>query len=503
MPKSNRLFTTPSNAYTLLDSAGNVVLLPFSSLLLFSRHCANRNIISFRRYSFAPSYRAQNQSTCRQPRPSNDCSFDVVFSDVSESEVSMIEAESILILREIFEELSPIINCSPILKLNHLVFVNAIYDAALETIDGNKINILDTSIRYEVFKLISQRARSSWGSIKTQLVEKCGLDVRSADLLCKFFSISGSAQSVVETLTLKFPSNEKIKMACSNLLSLFDYLLVYGFQPEQIVFDLSLIFHPELYSNSMIFSVGATNKDIHSTFEPLAIGGRYDELIDRFKPPFLKSDKTRAIGFHLSLEKIISMIFATGRYGILSGLESSNVALTNIVPNSFVSYNSYLSTTTHETNQRVGILLVGINGSLLKERAATALALWKEQFRVEVYFANEFGMDHLTEYCRVNACKFIVFYRKHLFLKGGKVIVRDISTNSEDETSSREIVSYFIKKIRQRKFKHQANTTLPEHSPLLHSSSKIDDLPDLSLSNEIECQIIEVTPSLRYILFRI
>ncbi|RIB06418.1 kinase-like domain-containing protein [Gigaspora rosea] len=289
MPKSD-IYEEDKKAVYLIDSDGGIVQLPYDLTVPFSRYISRNNITDLKRYTFDRVYR---ENITGQPRIVNEADFDIIHSTPAPM---VAEAEIIKVVDEVLEEFPPLKTNNYCFLVNHTSIVETIFDWCR----------IPVEIRRGVYNLLSQLDKKyTMNQIKIQLAEKYDLPRSVLDELV-LFDIRGDLNHISTTLEKLIPTAH-MRRRIHETISEFTLLLTYTQCLDvrhNITFVPLLTYNNHYYKNGMIFqTVDSSRKDL------IAAGGRYDSLIQKFRPPIASGVSVRqqifAVGVNIAVQKIV------------------------------------------------------------------------------------------------------------------------------------------------------------------------------------------------------
>lgn len=271
---STKLETRNSKAITFDISEKGLrydLTVPFARFVVM-----NRNEISFpfKRYQIQPVWRADRPQKGRY-REFYQCDADVVGTD------SLIcEAEILLMIREVFQNLG-ILDYT--IKINHRGIL-----AGLAEVMGAKGNETD------LFVTIDKLDKIGEAQVRSELLAK-GFSDDSISTLFEILNLKGSNKEKIETLQNRFSESEAGTKGLADLKQVFNLTNLYGDQLEHVEFDIALARGLSYYTGC-IFEVKINSVSIGS----VSGGGRYDNLTKTFGD----KDNLSGVGFSFGVDRL-------------------------------------------------------------------------------------------------------------------------------------------------------------------------------------------------------
>lgn len=131
------------------------------------------------------------------------------------------------------------------------------------------------------------------------------------DILGSFVDLKGDISTVASKLSLKgnaaINALNDVKLIISILLSKVKNKKVKGFVNCKILFDPLMMMHNFDYYSGVLFQFVKENPGRHpQRADLLAIGGRYDSLIEFYRHP--TSQPVHAVGISFSVMKLLELV---------------------------------------------------------------------------------------------------------------------------------------------------------------------------------------------------
>ncbi|XP_048732268.2 eIF-2-alpha kinase GCN2-like [Ostrea edulis] len=386
-----------ADLYTrFMDHCGHLVSLPFDLRIPFVRYIARHNCNNVKRYCIEKVFR-EKKVYGQHPRELTECAFDIITPNLG----SLIpDAEVVLLVQEIISEIPVLQQRNYYIKINHAMILHAIlqhcgvpgghFDDVLHILSGVKLN--------SQYKNISKSLTS------------LGLSDQSVSSLLGILEMEGNYGKIASYLRCitkaKGETASKAKQGLHELEVFLNNLDTLGLKLPVIV-SLGFVYNMQQFSG-MIFQVMAdSKKKKHHHPDVLAAGGRYDNLIKKFRSPLSQPAQETAIhgvGVSIAFEKIV-----------LAVLESKEL-------NPPSPYDILVCTIGHKP--------------MLKERMTIVQDLWAAGLRAEVYLETMQAQEDIQEFCRSNGVSFMVTLKdgdtgvKVRSIEKDKITEKKLTTNS-------------------------------------------------------------------------
>ena len=236
----------------------------------------NRNEVSFpfKRYQIQPVWRADRPQKGRY-REFYQCDADVVGTNSL-----LCEAEIILMIRDVFSQLSI---ADYTIKINHRGVLNGV--AELVGAKGNEAAL---------FVAIDKLDKIGEEKVREELALK-GFTTESLDALFEILNVKGSNTEKIVVLQQKFSNTNSGSKGLADLQTVFELLKASGSDESHVEFDIPLARGLSYYTGC-IFEVKINNVAIGS----VSGGGRYDNLTQAFGD----KDNLSGVGFSFGVDRI-------------------------------------------------------------------------------------------------------------------------------------------------------------------------------------------------------
>lgn len=292
--------------YDLKDQGGEILSLRYDLTVPFARWLAmNNNIRSYKRFAISKVYR-RDQPAIAKGRMREFYQCDIDFAGASDPMIA--DSEIIAIVVEVFEALGW--QGRYTIKLNDRRILDGMFEVC--GVPTDKIRAISSAV--------DKLDKSAWSEVRQEMVETKGLDPAVADRI-QTYVIHKGGRELIERLQKDetLMSNEKAKTGVEEMALLFEYLDAWDATPN-VSFDLSLARGLDYYTG-VIYEVvtegsapvaaisnGTADaaqeqakkekkekkqqlaEDEDRSNDPsvgigsVAAGGRYDHLVERFRP---------------------------------------------------------------------------------------------------------------------------------------------------------------------------------------------------------------------------
>ncbi|KAK2467467.1 hypothetical protein APHAL10511_000322 [Amanita phalloides] len=416
------------NHATLIDSHGDVVMLPNNILVSFARLAARANAKRIKRFHIANVYRPQLTG---HPKMLKSAVFDIITQDLKWGPIAA-SAEIISIANECLSSF-------PNLAVNYEIRIShaKIIELALSRLPpGQRSGVVD----------ILHQPKSS-ASQKRALLLKKGLLRSTADEL----EILSDTDDDMDNLLARL---EKISSAFVGLIQPFvdeikrtvQYAVSTGVTRQIYFHPLMLGNHLQLFKDGVIVDVIRKNKPTES----LATGGRYESLITRYSPLKTKADSVCAVGISIAVDKITSAI-ASYQNASLKTLVKENRSFGFWSP------------------RRCDVYVVSYHPGYLQERLEVVTYLWQHNISADLMYESsllDVEQENYADACAREGILFTVYPRPRTTGRREQAAfkVKSILKGSEYELSKQELVGWLQQQIAEQKRIDLSTSGVPTHS---------------------------------------
>eukprot|EP01135_Chromosphaera_perkinsii_P006095 Nk52_evm1s396 gene=Nk52_evmTU1s396 len=326
------------------------------------------------------------------------------------------EAELFRVAAEIISEFSCILKGKYYFRVSHTNLVNAMMsESGVEEKQRRSLcGLLQLALR-----------KHEWPQVKKRCINQLKISTAVMDHLGKYINCKGTLQEVIDMIgslivdgkCRSLANFELFESGLNELVALQRYVEIFGVT-EKIVVDLSLV-NNHMYYDGLFFQVVSDQpikkkKGKSTTFDILAVGGRYDKLIryfklpsgvqrlhnDEFEGPFGGAGTTSSVGgrvggvgMSVAIEKIVTGVVNTLRRSAMfsGGSGDSNVDMASTTH----------ALRSHASSSAAAQLLAGMDvrpaiadvmvcalggKNLLESRMSIARDLWNVNIRAQVMY---------------------------------------------------------------------------------------------------------------------
>ncbi|KAL4890080.1 hypothetical protein BDV59DRAFT_195203 [Aspergillus ambiguus] len=282
-----------NGAMRLLDASGNLLQLPFDLTLPNARSISRQDPNLEKSFAFGTVYREMPHGG--EPRTHKEVDFDIVSHNALD--LALKEAEVIKVLDEIIEEFPPLRSASMCFLVNHSDLLQLIMEFC--RITPSQIPLVKEIVsKLNIGKWTMQKIRSelrspSIGVASTSLDDLARFDFRDSPK-----QTQRRLKSIMEGT--KFV--ERLTPIFARINLLVTYLQSFDVKRKVYVNPLGSL-NDKFFRGSILFQCVFDTK----RRDVFAAGGRYDSLIQEFRPKLLTSrSQTHAVGFNLSWDRLSS-----------------------------------------------------------------------------------------------------------------------------------------------------------------------------------------------------
>ncbi|KAK0529452.1 eukaryotic translation initiation factor 2-alpha kinase [Tilletia horrida] len=392
----NDMYGTERKPVQLLDKTGKLVQLPYDHLVAFARVCARSLNQRFKRYEIGHVFR-ENVIAGSQPRSLLEIDFDII----SPEKTRLAEAEVLLLLEEIIDDVPGLSTEDWVIHLNH----GEVLDILLDRVpDKHRPALLAA-----VAGLGSKRTNASARSKLAQLpLARSVLDEIEAA------SMPGELKTVQQRLErlIAVDHRPKLALAFQQLEEVIRLARQFGVQRP-------LLMAPMMVQGS-------------SFYRGEAIGGRYDWLIRHFANPAAGSVPPHGVGMQISAGQIAAS---------LSRYQDRNVS-------KFVARAVEEERSFGQWTPRRADVYVASGEQMADARIEVVRMLWAHGINADLAYdhVSSESAEAIASTCRSEGILFLV-YMPH----PNKLKVKNILRRTEQEVARHELCSWLATEIaRQR-----------------------------------------------------
>ncbi|KAF8345771.1 kinase-like domain-containing protein [Amanita rubescens] len=408
------------NHSAVLDSHGDVVMLPNNILVPFARLAARANTKRIKRFHIANVYKPYLGVShfTGHPKMSKAAVFDIISQDLKWGPIAA-GAEIISVANEC-------LSCFPNLANNYEIRIShaKIIELALSHLPpGQRSGVID----------ILNQSKSSVSQKRALLLKK-GLLRSTADEL----EILSDKDDEIDNLLARL---EKVSPAFVGLIQPFvdevkhtiQYSVSTGVTRQIYFHPLMLGNHLQLFKDGVIVDVVRKNK----ATDILASGGRYESLITRYSPLKTKADSVCAVGINISVEKITSAI-ASHQSAFMKTLVKENRSFGFWSP------------------RRCDVYVVSYHAGNLQERLEVVAYLWQHNISADLMYESALPdgeHENYVDVCAREGILFTVYPRPRTGSRREQAAfkVKSILKGTEYELSKQELVGWLQQQIAEQK----------------------------------------------------
>ncbi|KAJ7570217.1 hypothetical protein O6H91_01G110500 [Diphasiastrum complanatum] len=387
------------NSVKIVNSSGRMLALRCETRLSFARWVAVTQTTSIKRYELSRVYR-KGLGHC----PPNEY-FQGDFDVIGGSPI-LVEAEAIKVAVEIVTKFPGLETCE--VRVNHRQILRAIWT----WVGVKEEEILDVTQILATMALARPQStdrKSKWVLVRRQLLQ----GLRLSELIVDRLQIverrfCGNVDEVLPRLRGALPPHPSILSAMDDLCLLQNHLRVWHL--ERFASIDVLMAPAEQYFDGIFFQVYLPKGCFTTTTQAmlLAVGGRYDHLLQRDWPEFSVFSAPGAVGLSIALQKLI----------LIGAADSKFEPVTDVLVCS-----------------RGG-------GGLLKERMEVASELWSANIKAEYVCSPMPSLTEQYEYAHEHGIKWLVIITEAGLAHTASVKVRHLELKVEEEVSRDDLVKF-------------------------------------------------------------
>ncbi|KAI7849877.1 kinase-like domain-containing protein [Circinella umbellata] len=431
IPKNSLYEWNAKNPVYLMDSQGSLNQLPFDQTVPFARYVSRKKgFPQLKRYTFEKVYR-ENPSG-GQPESVLEADFDIVHKETA---LMVPDAEVLKVVEEVLEELPPLKVAGFYFVVNHAGIADLILDSCR----------VPTDVRNGVMVTLSSLGRgTSFGTIRNVLKLKFRLQRSVLDEL-SIFNVQGELEPTykkVESL-LVGPHKAKFRELITELRTLLSIANGIGIH-HKIVFHPLLMYNNHFYKDGMLFETVVDTMDSRKK-DVLAVGGRYDVLIQHFAHPNAAANrKLRAVGVNIAVQKLVRRMDIYQSEQVKYLVKAKNEKLRGFgvwAPKQFDVY------------------VASFGKVALHERLEIVRDLWNHNIRADFQYddGNQMTPEELTVRCKKASINWVVLVKhktsegKNSHQSGTETVkIKDVLRKTETEVSKTDLSVWLSSEISEQ-----------------------------------------------------
>ncbi|WEW56618.1 eukaryotic translation initiation factor 2-alpha kinase [Emydomyces testavorans] len=415
-----------SGVVRLLDPDGNQVQLPFDLTLPNARSVSRQHPSVEKIFSFGTVFREALHGG--QPRPHSEVDFDIVSHNTLD--LALKEAEAIKVLDEVLDEFPSLRSAQMCYHVNHSDLLDTIIAFCR----------ISSKQRPLVKEIISKLNVGHWTmqKIRSELrAPSVGVASTSIDDLARF-DFRDAPEKTVKRLRLIMQDTEfadKLTPIFARLNAVIAYLKRFRVKRKIYISPLSSV-NNKFYGGSILFQCifDTRRKDV------FAAGGRYDSLIQEFRPKMLSArPQCHAVGFYLSFDKLTASManFVKGRAKGSSKHDSERNGVWR--------------------KRKCDVLVASFDSTVLRTLALDILSeLWAHDISAELAVDATSLEELLTRY-KGDHHSWVVIVKQDSLDRGLKI--KSLARKEEFDVRCGDLVTWLRNEIRSRNQKENAETS--------------------------------------------
>ncbi|ORY09929.1 kinase-like protein [Clohesyomyces aquaticus] len=276
-------YTSNSNVVKLFDPSGTLVQLPYDLTLPYARSIGRGAPVIEKTFTIGTVYR--DTFTGGAPSSNGEADFDILSYDTLD--LSLKEAEVLKVIDEIVDDFPSLASTQMCFHLNHADLLEIVMDFC-------RINVPQRPAVKEVLSKLNIR-KFNWQNIRNELrAPELGVSSTSLDDLA-LFDWRDTPEKAFSKLRRIFQGTKHLDQSqaiFAHLGSVVGYMKHWNIRRKVYISPLSS-FNEKFYSGGILFQCLFDTKQR----EVLAAGGRYDRLIEEYRPKGLGASNA-AVGYH-------------------------------------------------------------------------------------------------------------------------------------------------------------------------------------------------------------
>lgn len=423
-----------SNAVQLIDSSGTLVQLPYDLTLPNARMLARFPTTADKTYTFGEVFRRSTAGGA--PRSFGEADFDIISTDTLD--LALKEAEIIKVLDEVVDEFPCFVGSQMCFHLNHAQLLDIILDfcriskpqrpAVKEVL--SKLNTYHGSHQWDWQKIRSELRAPSLDIPSTSLDDMARFDFRDPP---------EKAMTRIRVIVENSSSNhlDNTHAVFSHIRTVMAYLKQFNVRRKIYLSPLSC-FNEKFYTGGILFQCLFDTK----RKEVLAAGGRYDHLIEDYRPKVPGTHSaTHAVGFNLGWDRIVSSM-----HQFLKGQGKSATFLRRTSSNAAESLGLW-------TPRRCDVLVASLDSEVLRTTGVKMVAdLWANDVSAELAVDARSPEELLSHYRNDNHSWIVIIKHDSTTVTSGKadLKIKNLTTKQDVDIKSENLISHIRAELRDR-----------------------------------------------------
>lgn len=274
---------TNNNVVKLFDPSGTLVQLPYDLTLPYARSIGRGSAVLEKTYTIGSVFR--DAYTGGAPRSNGEADFDILSYDTLD--LALKEAEVMKVIDEVIDEFPSLASAQMCFHLNHSHLLEMILEFC-------RISAPQRPAVKEVLSKLNIQD-NNWQKIRNELrTAEIGVSSTSLDDLSRF-DWRDTPEKAFSKLRRMFEGTKHLDQThgvFAHLASVVNYMKHWGIKRKVYINPLSS-FNEKFYTGCVLFQCLFDSKKR----EVLAAGGRYDRLIEEYRPK-AQSQGHPTVGYH-------------------------------------------------------------------------------------------------------------------------------------------------------------------------------------------------------------
>ncbi|OCK81767.1 kinase-like protein [Lepidopterella palustris CBS 459.81] len=420
-----------NNVVKLFDTSGTLVQLPYDLTLPYARSIGRGAPTLEKTYTISTVYRDNYAGGA--PRSNGEADFDIISYDTLD--LALKEAEVIKVIDEVVDEFPSLKSAQMCFHLNHSDLLDIIMDFC-------RINIPQRPAVKEVLSKLNIQ-QFAWQKIRNELrAPAVGVSSTSLDDLSRFDwrDTPEKAYAKIRNILDGSVYLDKTHAIFAHLDMVIGYMRHWNVKRKVFISPLSS-FNEKFYSGGVLFQCLYDSK----RREVLAAGGRYDRLIEEYRPKGqTQSTGLHAVGMNLGWDRLVSSMArfqktpAKGAF-LKKGAEDSG------------KKGSEDETASSWVPRRCDILVASFDSSILRSTGVKLVSyLLSHGLNAELAIDARSPEELLTHY-RDDKHSWVVII-KHDVSASGKpdIKVKSIDKKEDTDVRSGDLINFLRNEMRDR-----------------------------------------------------
>jgi len=447
----------------LLDASGTLVQLPHDLTLPHARLLAKQSNVAEKSFAFGMVYRANSTGTA--PRSNREMDFDI--ASYSGKDLTLQEAEVMKVMDEVLESFPSLRRAPMCYHVSHAKLLDIILDFC-------RISLTQRPAVTQVLGRLNIH-QQTWAKTRLELRSaSIAVSSTSLDELARF-DFRETPENCLPKLLSIFEGSQyipQVQKIFTQIVGLAEYCHRLGVKRKIYLSPLSN-FNESFYRDGIMFQCifDTKKRDV------LAAGGRYDSLIEEYRPRTVDNETTliaHGVGINIGFDTIVSSMVRhlkdSGGSAFLKKSEESEH------PSAWLT-------------RRCDVLIASFEPSVLRSTGLNLISkLWASDISAELAVDVRSPEQLLTQYREDKHSWIITIRHEDIASDKPDLKVKSVDKKVDFDVRSSDLVNFLRAEIRERDQREGTN----ERSKMLHrqASQPADSTVTLPSDRRTDVQVL-------------